>query len=113
MAKTVKIKTTAPHRFGRRFQNSVCFIEFDNKGIAEVDAEDVDKLLALDPNLKLAKKEIEITEVIEEDEIIPEKELEDLTKNQLIEIAGDAKFPEEEWKNLNKIKLLEYIKTKI
>jgi hypothetical protein len=87
--KTVKIKTTGNHRFGQKFIYSVCDVTFDDNGVAEVTEEQAKLLIEKDDRLSI----VGIVEDNKEDseETNYEVELKQMTKSELVELAGNIK----------------------
>lgn len=101
--KTVSISTSLKHRSNKSVIIEGKNVKFDEKCVAEVDENIYEDLIDADESLKLldSKKT--------ESDNDYKKELTAMSKASLVELAKTSELPEEEYKDLNKEKLVEYL----
>lgn len=105
-----KVKViTDPVKTGK-YIYSIGTVEFDEKGIAEVEEDSLDELLESDSRLSFLEKGDE--EKIQKEEQ-QKKELESLGKADLIELVKESGLDEKEASKMKKDALVEYLMQKL
>ena len=100
----LQIKTVNPYYKNREVILINKKVKFNEDGIAEVDEELVDKIL---------ESYEDFVSIEDESKKEYRKQLLAMKKDEILQMAIDAQLPEEEYKDLNKEKLVDYLVSKI
>jgi hypothetical protein len=101
----VQVKTVKPSRFGQSVILGKTKVLFNAEGIGEIDEDLLKSVIEADPELELVKP----VNTDNEGKIAYRKELNALKKDEILKMAIDSELPEEEYKDLNKTDLIEYL----